>query len=95
MLKLASVTLTSSYQNIGTLLAAVTDRPFGDVRVLKNGLFFNAGAEAITLAVGDDSDDVSNVIEVDGSLPFEEINLSTVYAKAASSASTLEIQGDA
>lgn len=94
MLKLASLTLTSSYQNVDTLLKAQTDRPFGDARVLKNGLFTNTGAEDITLATPTDSDDVSNVIPVGGSLPFDEVNLSTVYAKAASSASTLEISGE-
>lgn len=95
MLKLAKITLTSSYQNIDTLLKAVSGRPFGDDRVLKNGLFTNTGAEVITLAVGDDSDDVSNDIAVGASLPFAEVNLSQVYAKAASSASTLEISGEA
>lgn len=94
MLKLASITLTSSYQNLDTLLSAVSGRPFRDQRVLKNGLFTNVGAEVITLAVGDDSDDVSNTIPIDGSLPFTEVNLSQVYAKAASSASTLEISGE-
>lgn len=97
MLKLSKLTLTSSYQNLGVLLAAQTDRPFGDGRNLTNGLFTNTGAEAITLSVnktGVGDDDTSNTIAVGESLPFTAVNLSQVAAKAASSASTLEISGD-
>lgn len=97
MLKLASITLTNAYQNFDTILSAVSGRPFGNDRVLRNGLFTNTGAEVVTLSVGPAAGNnaTSNTIPVGGSIPFEEVNLSDVCAKAASSASTIEISGDA
>lgn len=94
MLKIGKVTLTSDYQNVGTLLSAVTDRPYGDGRTLRRGGFINTGAEVITLAIGSDDDNVSLDIAIGQTLPFEEVNLSHVYAKAASSASELSFHGD-
>lgn len=99
MLKLATLTITADYQALGDIIDAFTDKPYGTGRNLTNGTIRNAGANSVILSAGSKlsapvgNDDLSKTLAAGDEIPFEKINLATVFAKSASG-STLEIDGN-
>lgn len=99
MLKASSLAITNSYQSLGTILDAQTNKPYGTGRKLTNGIFKNVGANPIRLSVGNKfteagNDDVSVLLSPGDIVPFDEINLAITYAKTTASTSTLEVRGE-
>lgn len=99
MLKTASLTVTSSYQSLATILDAQTGIPYGPGRNLSNGLFRNTGTANIRLSTGntaviEGNDDVSILMEPGDALAFTAINFTNTFAKTTSGTGALDIYGE-
>lgn len=99
-LRVISVTLSTAYQAVGDLVDAFAGKPLGPTRVLRNGTIKNTGAVNVTIsispiAVPAGNNDLSKILAAGEELPFTEINMAALFAKAASGTPVLEIYGDA
>lgn len=97
--RLATVTLTSSYQNLSVLLTALGG--FTITRVFTAGALKipSTASNPVRISVVQPpattgSDALSNLYAAGDQLPFTEMDLTYVWAKGSGGASTLEIEGD-
>ena len=98
MKRVATFTLTASYQNLSTLMDAFTGNPLKNLKTLRNGAFRAALASTddIRISIADTaSDDASILLDQGEYLSFDEVNLTQVWAKAVATGGTLELEGEA
>lgn len=99
MLKCASLTLTTSYQSIATILDAQTNKPYGTGRTVAEGLLRNTGSTNIRVSTGnvhanEGNDNLSVLLEPGDALPFSSLNLAATFVKTLSGTGYADFYGD-
>ena len=96
-LRIATMSMTASYQNILTLLNNFSGNPLGDVQQFVDGWFRvpTTAAHSVRISIASPgattgNDNTSNLVEVGGYLSFEYTDLALMWAKSSTSTSTLE-----
>lgn len=98
MKKVATFTMTTSYQSLSTLMDAFSGNPLKGTKVLKNGAFRAALASTddIRISIAETASDNASILLDQGEyLSFDEVNLTQVWAKAVATGGTLELEGEA